>query len=113
MPAFGAQGLVLSTAEAGRLRITGYRGYTPHTIERLDGLALDTDVTPAGRALSSGIPAFFSDPEEMRRVYPEASQASDKQAWAFLPLIISGRPVGCCVLSYDAHSSTRPRNAPS
>ncbi|WP_405622647.1 SpoIIE family protein phosphatase [Streptomyces sp. NBC_00076] len=101
MPAFGAQGLVLSTAEAGRLRITGYRGYSPHTIERLDGLALDTDVTPAGRALSSGIPAFFADPEEMCRVYPEASQASDKQAWAFLPLIISGRPVGCCVLSYD------------
>ncbi|WSQ13927.1 SpoIIE family protein phosphatase [Streptomyces sp. NBC_01231] len=101
MPAFGAQGLVLSTADAGRLRITGYRGYTPHTIERLDGLALDTDFTPAGRALSSGIPAFFADPEEMCRVYPEASQASDKQAWAFLPLIISGRPVGCCVLSYD------------
>ncbi|MFG2555720.1 SpoIIE family protein phosphatase [Streptomyces sp. NPDC048581] len=101
MPAFGARGLVLSTAEAGRLRITGYRGYDPHIIERLDGLPLDTDFTPAGRALSNGIPAFFSDPEEMRRMYPEAPQISGKQAWAFLPLIISGRPVGCCVLSYD------------
>ncbi|MEU1573289.1 SpoIIE family protein phosphatase [Streptomyces collinus] len=101
MPAFGAQGLVLSTAEAGRLRITGYRGYDPHTIERLDGLPLDTDFTPAGRALSNGIPAFFSEPEEMRRLYPEAPQVSGKQAWAFLPLIISGRPVGCCILSYD------------
>ncbi|WP_327714707.1 SpoIIE family protein phosphatase [Streptomyces sp. NBC_00490] len=101
MPAFGAQGLVLSTADAGRLRITGYRGYAPHTIERLDGLPLDTDFTPAGQALSSGIPAFFADQEEMRRIYPQAPQASGKQAWAFLPLIISGRPVGCCVLSYD------------
>ncbi|MFI1206932.1 SpoIIE family protein phosphatase [Streptomyces sp. NPDC020802] len=101
MPAFGAQGLVLSTADAGRLRINGHRGYAPHTIERLDGLPLDTDFTPAGRALSSGIPAFFSDPDEMRRIYPEAPQISGKQAWAFLPLIISGRPVGCCVLSYD------------
>ncbi|MFD9934105.1 SpoIIE family protein phosphatase [Streptomyces massasporeus] len=101
MPAFGARGLVLSTAEAGRLRITGYRGYDPDTIERLDGLPLDTGFTPAGRALSSGIPAFFSDPEEMRRLYPEAPQISGKQAWAFLPLIISGRPVGCCILSYD------------
>jgi serine phosphatase RsbU (regulator of sigma subunit)/PAS domain-containing protein len=101
MPAFGAQGLVLSTAEAGRLRITGYRGYDPHTIERLDGLPLDTDFTPAGHALGSGIPAFFADPEEMRRIYPDAPQVSGKQAWAFLPLIISSRPVGCCVLSYD------------
>ncbi|MFJ4283427.1 SpoIIE family protein phosphatase [Streptomyces massasporeus] len=101
MPAFDARGLVLSTAEAGRLRITGYRGYDPRTIERLDGLPLDTDFTPAGRALSSGIPAFFSHPEEMRRMYPEAPQISGKQAWAFLPLIISGRPVGCCILSYD------------
>ncbi|MER6416229.1 SpoIIE family protein phosphatase [Streptomyces humidus] len=101
MPAFGAQGLVLSRAEAGRLRITGHRGYTRDTVERLDGLPLDTDFTPAGRALSSGIPAFFADPEEMRRIYPEALLISGKQAWAFLPLIISGRPVGCCVLSYD------------
>ncbi|MFI8067199.1 SpoIIE family protein phosphatase [Streptomyces sp. NPDC086033] len=101
MPAFGAQGLVVSTAEAGRLRITGYRGYAPHIIERLDVLPLDTDFTPAGHAIASGIPAFFADPEEMRRIYPEAQQVSGKQAWAFLPLIISGRPVGCCVLSYD------------
>ncbi|GGW43335.1 phosphatase [Streptomyces galilaeus] len=101
MPAFGAQGLVLSTADAGRLRITGYRGYSPHTVERLDGLPLDTRLTPAGRALDSGIPAFFSHPEEMRRIYPEAPRISGKQAWAFLPLIISGRPVGICVLSYD------------
>ncbi|MET9506362.1 SpoIIE family protein phosphatase [Streptomyces sp. NPDC006622] len=101
MPAFGAQGLVLSTADAGRLRITGYRGYSPGTIERLDGLPLDTGFTPAGRALSSGIPAFFADPEDMRRIYPEAPHISGKQAWAFLPLIISGRPVGICVLSYE------------
>ncbi|MFF5187533.1 SpoIIE family protein phosphatase [Streptomyces sp. NPDC000345] len=108
MPAFGAQGLVLSTAEAGRLRITGYRGYTPEAVERLDGLPLDTGLTPAGRALANGIPAFFSDPQEMRRIYPEAPQMSGKQAWAFLPLIISGRPVGICVLSYD-----RPHTFPA
>ncbi|MEU3859207.1 SpoIIE family protein phosphatase [Streptomyces sp. NPDC028722] len=101
MPAFGAQSLVLSAADAGRLRITGYRGYDPDVIERLDGLPLDTVFTPAGRVLRSGIPAFFADPEDMRRSYPEASGISGKQAWAFLPLIVSGRPVGCCILSYD------------
>ncbi|MDH6546084.1 serine phosphatase RsbU (regulator of sigma subunit)/PAS domain-containing protein [Streptomyces sp. SAI-208] len=108
MPAFGAQGLVVSTADAGRLRITGHRGYEPHVIERLDGLPLDTDFTPAGHALASGIPAFFADQEEMRRIYPQAPHVSGKQAWAFLPLIISGRPVGCCILSYD-----RPHTFPA
>ncbi|MER6346295.1 SpoIIE family protein phosphatase [Streptomyces sp. NPDC001595] len=101
MPAFGAEGLVLSAADAGRLRITGHRGYAPEAIERLDGLPIDTAFTPAGRALSSGIPAFFADVEEMRRIYPEAPLVSGKQAWAFLPLVISGRPVGICILSYD------------
>lgn len=101
MPAFGAQGLVLSTAEAGRLRIIGHRGYSQRTIERLDALPLDTGFTPAGQTLDSGIPAFFSDPEEMQRVYPGAPQVSGKQAWAFLPLVVSGRAVGVCVLSYE------------
>ncbi|MFG2359271.1 SpoIIE family protein phosphatase [Streptomyces sp. NPDC048521] len=108
MPGFGAQGLVLSSAEAGRLRITGHRGYAPGTVERLDGLPLDTGFTPAGQVLASGVPAFFADAEEMRRVYPEAPMVSGKQAWAFLPLIVSGRPVGCCILSYD-----RPRAFPA
>ncbi|WP_254705640.1 SpoIIE family protein phosphatase [Streptomyces vilmorinianum] len=101
MPAFGAQGLVLSTVDSGRLWITGHRGYPAETIARLDGLPLDTTFTPAGQVLASGIPSFFADPEEMRRIYPEAAPISGKQAWAILPLIISGRPVGCCVLSYD------------
>ncbi|WP_340373888.1 SpoIIE family protein phosphatase [Streptomyces sp. SS7] len=101
MPAFGAQGLVLSTAEAGRLRITGHRGYASDTIARLDGLPLDTAFTPAGQVLADGTPAFYTDPDDMRRTHPEAPPASGKQAWAFLPLIISGRPVGICVLSYD------------
>ncbi|SPE99872.1 SpoIIE family protein phosphatase [Streptomyces sp. MA5143a] len=102
MPAFGAHGLVLSSAEAGKLRIIGYRGYPPEAIARLDGLPLDTAFTPAGRALSSGVPAFYSEPAEMERLYPEAPVASGKQAWAFLPLIITGRLVGICVLSYDS-----------
>ncbi|MFD7699532.1 SpoIIE family protein phosphatase [Streptomyces caelestis] len=102
MPAFGAQGLVLSMAEGGRLRITGHRGYPADAVDRLDHLFLHTAFTPAGRALDSGVPAFFSDPAEMRRAYPEALLASGKQAWAFLPLIVSGRPVGICVLSYDS-----------
>ncbi|MEU0399725.1 SpoIIE family protein phosphatase [Streptomyces sp. NPDC006197] len=101
LPAFGADGLVLSAADAGRLKITGHHGYDQETIDRLDGLPLDTDLTPAGQVLADGVPSFFADREEMARRHPGAPQISDKQAWAFLPLIVSGRPVGCCILSYD------------
>ncbi|MFY1679801.1 MULTISPECIES: SpoIIE family protein phosphatase [unclassified Streptomyces] len=101
VPALGAQGLVLSTADAGRLHVTGHRGYSPRDIERLDGVPLDSDVTPAGRALSLGRAEFFGSPEELRRHYPAAAALSGKQAWAFLPLLSSGRPVGVCVFSYE------------
>ncbi|MFE7762489.1 SpoIIE family protein phosphatase [Streptomyces sp. NPDC057438] len=101
LPAFGAQGMVLAAADAGRLRITGHQGYDPRNVARLDGLPLDTDLTPAGHVLHSGFPAFFADPAEMARAYPRASELSGKRAWAFLPLLVSDRRVGCCVLSYD------------
>ncbi|MEV3972985.1 SpoIIE family protein phosphatase [Streptomyces sp. NPDC050698] len=100
LPAFGAQGLVLSGVEAGRLKITGHHGYPADVVERLDALSLDTDLTPAGQVLADGTPAFFAHPAELAASYPGAPQISGKQAWAFLPLIISGRPVGCCILSY-------------
>ncbi|MCQ0025368.1 SpoIIE family protein phosphatase [Streptomyces somaliensis DSM 40738] len=107
-PAFGAQGLVLSSVESGRLRITGSRGYPRHVVDRLDGLPVDTPLTPAGQALSTGVPSFFGHPDEMARIYPEAPQVSGKQAWAFLPMVASGRPIGVCVLAYD-----RPRAFPA
>lgn len=112
LPAFQAQGMVLSVADAGRLRITGHRGYRDEVIEHLDGLALDTDLTPAGAVLASGAPSFFASPAELARGHPRAPRNSDKQAWAFLPLVITGRPVGCCILSYDRpHTFTADERA--
>ncbi|MFJ6940260.1 SpoIIE family protein phosphatase [Streptomyces sp. NPDC101132] len=101
LPAFGADGLVLSTADAGRLKITGHHGYDRETLDRLDGLPLDTHLTPAGRVLATGAPSFFADAREMARRYPGAPRLSGKQAWAFLPLVVSGRPIGACILSYE------------
>ncbi|NUS58139.1 MAG: SpoIIE family protein phosphatase [Streptomycetaceae bacterium] len=101
LPAFDADGTVLSVAEAGRLRILGHRGYDPKTISALDGLPVDTVLTPAGRVLDSGIPSYFGDRDELARVNPGAETTSDKEAWAFLPLIVAGRPTGCWVLSYE------------
>ncbi|MCU7826833.1 SpoIIE family protein phosphatase [Kitasatospora sp. DSM 101779] len=101
LPAFGADGLVLSAVDAGRLKIIGHCGYPSANIDRLDGLPLDTRLTPAGQVLATGSPAFFSDPDRMADLYPGAPQMSGKHAWAVLPLIVSGRPVGVCILSYN------------
>ncbi|MFG2133599.1 SpoIIE family protein phosphatase [Streptomyces sp. NPDC048751] len=112
LPAFGAEGLVVSGVDAGHLRIIGHHGYPADVIERLDALPLTTDLTPAGQVLASGVPAFFAHPAEMAGDYPTAPRISGKQAWAFLPLIISGRPVGCCILSYDhPHTFTADERA--
>ncbi|MFC9341592.1 GAF domain-containing SpoIIE family protein phosphatase [Streptomyces sp. NPDC057020] len=112
LPAFGADGLVLSAADAGRLKITGWHGYDRETLERLDGLPLGTQLTPAGQVLSTGVPAFFGSTEEMAEEFPRAPLISGKRAWAFLPLLISGRPVGCCILSYDRpHAFTADERA--
>lgn len=101
LPAFGAQGMIMSAADPDRIRILGYRGYDPDVIERLDGLPADADLTPAGRAMATGVSLFFANREELSHLYPKAPQLTDKQAWAFLPLLSSGRPIGCLLLAYN------------
>nr|WP_055508719.1 SpoIIE family protein phosphatase [Nonomuraea pusilla] len=112
LPAFGADGMVLTAPDAGRLKIVAHRGYDEARIRILDGQRLDTDLTPVGRVLASGVPAFFSEPGEIVPTYPKAPAISGKQAWAFLPLITSGRAVGCCVISYrHPHAFTADERA--
>ncbi|WP_234347999.1 SpoIIE family protein phosphatase [Streptomyces specialis] len=107
MPAFGAQGLVMFMSEGSRLHIVGHRGYSDEAMERFEGAPLGTPPTPATNALTSGVPRFFSTPEELAREYPGVPAIVRKAAWAYLPLVTLGKPVGCCVLSYD-----EPRDFP-
>ncbi|MFG2873789.1 SpoIIE family protein phosphatase [Streptomyces sp. NPDC048337] len=106
VPALGPQGLVLMAVEEGRLRIVGHRGYASEFIERFDGAPLTSDVTNA-QVLTTGAPVFFPSYEEFRRAHPTAPRHKERNAWAFLPLTASGRPVGSLILSYD-----RPRPFP-
>lgn len=100
LPAFGATALALMTAEEGRLRIIGYRGYTAELMERFDAAPLTSD-TPAVHALTTGVPTFFGTFADLKRAYPPAVLQDGMAAWAFLPLITSGRPVGSLVLAYE------------
>ncbi|SEF10646.1 PAS fold-containing protein [Streptomyces sp. 2112.3] len=104
VPAFGAQGMIMYSAEAGRLRTIGHRGYSAEAVATFEGVALGAAVSPAVHALATGEPSFYTTREEMEREYPGLPQLTGKAARAVLPLIVSGRPVGCCILSY-----TRPR----
>ncbi|MFF8031952.1 SpoIIE family protein phosphatase [Streptomyces sp. NPDC016626] len=100
-PAVGSQALVLLGSRAGRLRVLGHRGYAdPRVVERFDGIPL-SEPTPGSQVLRTGVPAFFESRAEVERLYPAlVVNPSEYSAWAYLPLVASGRPVGTCVLSY-------------
>ncbi|MFJ9539565.1 SpoIIE family protein phosphatase [Streptomyces sp. NPDC101225] len=100
-PAVGSQALVMLGSRAGRLHVLGHRGYPdPHVVERFDGLPL-AEPTPGTHALNTGVPAFFDSQEQLERLYPSRHATPDGfAAWAYLPLVASGRPVGTCVLAY-------------
>ncbi|MFI5675250.1 SpoIIE family protein phosphatase [Streptomyces cellulosae] len=101
-PAVGSHALVLLGSRAGRLHVLGHRGYPdPQVVERFDGLPM-TERTPGTHVLTSGVPGFFESREQLQRLYPDRPAPPDGfAAWAYLPLIASGRPVGICVLAYD------------
>ncbi|MFC4607412.1 SpoIIE family protein phosphatase [Streptomyces maoxianensis] len=112
MPAVGGRGLVMLASEAGRLRVLGQRGYpNPALVERFDGMSLAAR-TPGAHTLATGVPSFFESRAQLEHIYPERFATPDGMAaWAYLPLIASGRPVGTCVLSYSEphHFSTDER----
>ncbi|MFJ9965365.1 SpoIIE family protein phosphatase [Streptomyces avermitilis] len=100
-PTVGSQALVLLGSQGGRLRVLGHRGYPDASIaERFDGEPLTAQI-PGTHVLTSGVPAFFESRRQLEHLYPARRATPDGMAaWAFLPLIASGRPVGTCVLAY-------------
>ncbi|MGW4298673.1 SpoIIE family protein phosphatase [Streptomyces sp. NPDC004376] len=100
-PAVGSRALVLLGSQEGRLRVLGHQGYRDaRAVEHYDGLPLSAR-SPGTQALDSGVPAFFESVEHLERLYPSGRELRDGfAAWAYLPLVASGRPVGTCVLAY-------------
>ncbi|MFI8194278.1 SpoIIE family protein phosphatase [Streptomyces sp. NPDC085946] len=99
LPALGAQGMVLMTSEDGRLKILGHRGHRTEVMERFDALPLSADI-PGTRVLTTGVPGFFATLADLQRDYPSTVHEDGMAAWAFLPLIASGRPIGSLLISY-------------
>jgi serine phosphatase RsbU (regulator of sigma subunit)/PAS domain-containing protein len=105
LPPFGASGLIIQVVEDGRMRTVGEVGYSQPFLDLVNGPV--PDLTPAADALSSRRPSFISSADEYAQLYPATADVlavCGKQAWAYLPLVVSGRVVGLCVVSFD-----RPR----
>ncbi|MFJ1703838.1 SpoIIE family protein phosphatase [Kitasatospora sp. NPDC088346] len=106
LPLFGASGLIVQALEGDRVRPVGAVGYSRQFLDLLASGAFPRG-SPIDHALQDGRPRFIASPEEMTAGYPGMApllELSGKRAWAFVPLVVSGRQVGGCVVSFD-----RPR----
>jgi serine phosphatase RsbU (regulator of sigma subunit)/PAS domain-containing protein len=105
LPPFGASGLIIQVVEDGRMRTVGAVGYSQAFLDLINGPV--PDLTPAADAMRLRRSSFISSADEYERRYPATAgvlAVCGKQAWAYLPLVVSGRVVGLCVVSFD-----RPR----
>ncbi|TDB95784.1 SpoIIE family protein phosphatase [Actinomadura sp. 7K534] len=111
VPAFGPKGMVLMTAQEGRLRVVGRTESVSGLADYLDGTPLTSGI-PAARTLASSRPQFFASFADLKQAYPQAVHAEGMDARAFLPLIASGNIIGTLVLNYeDAHHFPREERA--
>ncbi|GAA3506347.1 SpoIIE family protein phosphatase [Streptomyces prasinosporus] len=100
LPAFGAREIALNTVRDGRMYLLWESGYPEGFLDPFEGVSLDSRL-PGVHALTARLPLFFESPEELVGAYP-GIVLDRMRAWAFLPLIASGHPVGSCILGWDA-----------
>ncbi|WP_327587787.1 SpoIIE family protein phosphatase [Nonomuraea sp. NBC_00507] len=102
LPLFGATGLMLAFLEGDHLRPVGFAGFPKEFIDQVARMPASWGLPITG-VLRERTPLFITSVEEYIESYPTTAgllASGGKQAWAFLPLIASGRPVGSCVVSF-------------
>ncbi len=108
MTPLGATGLIMAGVVGDRLTVVGSRGHSERFTRLLDGQWAAKDTTnPVRDALQSRTPLYISSPEEFLKRYPGTDvliREGGTEAWAFLPLAVSGRGIGAAVICFG-----RPR----
>ncbi|MFZ3468527.1 PP2C family protein-serine/threonine phosphatase [Streptomyces sp. 4.24] len=107
LPAFGGRQLAIYLLEEGHLHLAWETGFPQGFLNRFDGVALDVRL-PGVETLTTGRPIFFESMEHLASAYPGIPLDAHVGARAFLPLIASGRPVGSCILGFDAPRGFSP-----
>ncbi|MET9032951.1 SpoIIE family protein phosphatase [Streptomyces mirabilis] len=106
LPPFGATGLLVQAIEGDRTYNVGAVGYPPAFLDTING-RMRVAHDPVWDPILTGTPLFISSAAEYTARYPELAvrpRQAGKQAWAFMPLTVSGHTFGSCVVSFD-----RPR----
>ncbi|MGW5692353.1 SpoIIE family protein phosphatase [Streptomyces asiaticus] len=104
LPLFNASGLLVQLLERESLQVAGSTGYSHAFLNNYPSKIRLSDHTPISDAVHRRGPQFLASRQEFIRRYPDIVSLifmGGKQAWAFLPLIVSGRPTGCLVISFS------------
>ncbi|MGW4490547.1 SpoIIE family protein phosphatase [Streptomyces sp. NPDC004376] len=99
---FGARRMAVQNLEGSRLRVVGKVGYSDAFVDVLDSTLL-TERSPSADSLRTRSPIYIGSPGEYASLYPHLQwriEPSGMQSWAFLPLIASGRAIGCCSIAF-------------
>ncbi|WP_234327632.1 SpoIIE family protein phosphatase [Streptomyces sp. NRRL F-2664] len=107
LPAFGGRQLAIYLLDERHLHLAWETGFPQGFLNRFDGVALDVRL-PGVETLTTGRPLFFESMQRLAAAYPGIPLDADIGARAFLPLIASGRPVGSCILGFDAPRGFSP-----
>jgi PAS domain-containing protein len=99
VPAFGGQELAIYVVRENRLHLALQVGYPEGFLDPFEGTPMRARL-PGVETLTSGTPIFFASVDELAGAYP-GIPLDRMCAWAFLPLIASGHPVGSCILGFD------------
>lgn len=103
LPGLPPDGLVLCALETGRMQVLGASGYRPEDLARYDRAPIDNE-HPAAEAIRTRGPVFIASRAEYQRRFPGSwphAVPIGRSAWAYLPLVASGRTIGICAVSFD------------
>ncbi|GJF31207.1 diguanylate cyclase [Kitasatospora sp. NE20-6] len=108
LPGFGGQELAVYLAQHGRMHLVAQSGYPEGFLDRFEATPMRARL-PGTETLSTGAPLFFQSSGELLAAYPGIPQ-DEMRAWAFLPLIASGHPVGSLILGFEQPRTFTPED---
>lgn len=103
MPGFSPDGHLVFGLEGDRLSVLGYHGFGRRKVPAFQDVPLDAPY-PAAQVVRTGRPVFISSRDEYRRRFPTMYpmiKEFGRQAWAYLPLNVGGRPMGVWLATFS------------